>query len=65
MKRLSVKTNRFAAKVERLMLVVLGLEESKSVTSPHQLRRQLHGHQKQLKLHAKMQSRARRSRTHN
>jgi hypothetical protein len=65
MKKLSVKTNRFAAKVEHTMLVVLGLQESKSVTSPRQLRRQLHGHQKQLKLHAKMQSRARRSRTHN
>jgi len=64
MKRLSVKTNRFAAKMEHVMLVVLGLQESKGVTSPHQLRRQLHGHQKQLKLHAKMQSRVRRSHTH-
>ncbi|MFD2721453.1 hypothetical protein ACFST9_22250 [Hymenobacter monticola] len=65
LKKLSVKSNRFAAKVEHVMLVVLGLEESKSVTSPRQLRRQLHGHQKQLKLHAKMQSRARRGRAHN
>ncbi|MBF9141990.1 hypothetical protein [Hymenobacter properus] len=64
MKKLSVKTNRFAAKMQHVMFVVLGLEESKGVTSPRQLRRQLHGHQKQLKLHAKMQSRIRRSHTH-
>ena len=64
MKKLSVKSRRLTAKLEHVMLVMLGLEESKSVTSPRQLRRQLHGHQKQLKLHAKMQSRIRRSHTH-
>ncbi|MDO7846874.1 hypothetical protein Q5H92_10940 [Hymenobacter sp. M29] len=64
MKKLSVKSHRFTAKLERMMLVVLGLEEGKSVTSPRQLRRQLHGHQKQLKKHAKFQSRIRRGNTH-
>ncbi|MBF9219874.1 hypothetical protein [Hymenobacter ruricola] len=64
MKRLSVKTHRFTAKLNHVMLVVLGMEESKTVTSPRQLKRQLHAHQKQLKMHAKMGSRARRSRTH-
>ncbi|MDO7852914.1 hypothetical protein [Hymenobacter convexus] len=64
MKKLSVKSRRFTAKMERMVLVVLGLQESKTVTSPRQLRRQLHGHQKQLKTHAKFMSRIRRSHTH-
>jgi hypothetical protein len=64
MKKLSVKSRRFTAKLEHVMLVVLGMEEAKTRTTPHQLRRQLHGHQKQLKMRAKMQSRIRRSHTH-
>jgi hypothetical protein len=64
MKKLSVKTSRFAAKAEHVLMVVLGLEESKSVTSPHKLKRQLHAHQKQLKMRARMGARSRRTRTH-
>ena len=46
----------------RTMLVVLGLEESKAVTSPAKLTRQLHAHQKQLKMKARLNARARRAR---
>ncbi|MBJ6111537.1 hypothetical protein JAO73_21125 [Hymenobacter sp. BT523] len=64
MKKLSVKSHRLGNKLEHLMLVVLGMEESKTVTSPRQLKRQLHSHQKQLKTRAKLSARARRSHTH-
>ena len=47
----------------RIMLVVLGLEESKAVTSPAKLTRQLHAHQKQLKMKARLNARARHART--
>ena len=45
------------------MLVLLGLEESKAVTSPAKLNRQLHVHQKHLRAKAKMEAKARRRRT--
>lgn len=45
------------------MLVLLGLEESKAVTSPAKLNRQLHIHQKHLKTKAKLEAKARRRRT--
>ncbi|UOQ99080.1 hypothetical protein MUN81_06205 [Hymenobacter sp. 5317J-9] len=64
MKKLSVKSHRLGNKLEHLMLVVLGMEESKTVTSPRQLKRQLHSHQKQMKMRAKLSARARRSHTH-
>ena len=57
------RTRKTRTKLERAMLVVLGLEESKAVTSPAKLTRQLHAHQKQLKLKARLNARARRART--
>ena len=45
------------------VLVLLGLEESKAVTSPAKLTRQLHIHQKHLKTKAKLEAKARRRRT--
>ena len=56
------KTRKARIKLERTMLVVLGLEESKAVTSPAKLTRQLHAHQKQLKMKARLTARARRAR---
>jgi hypothetical protein len=44
------------------MLVLLGLEESKAVTSPAKRERQLHAHQKQLQVKARQQSKAHRAR---
>ena len=57
------KTRKAPAKLERAMLVLIGLEDSKAVTSPAKLSRQLHAHQKQLKLKARLTARARRART--
>ena len=57
------KTRKTRTKLERTMLVVLGLEESKAVTSPAKLTRQLHAHQKHLKMKARLNARARRART--
>ena len=45
------------------LLVLLGLEESKAVTSPAKLNRQLRIHQQHLKTKAKMEAKARRRRT--
>lgn len=45
------------------VLVLLGLEESKAVTSPAKLNRQLRMHQQHLKTKAKMEAKARRRRT--
>ena len=56
------KTRKARTKLGRTMLVVLGLEESKAVTSPAKLTRQLHAHQKQLKMKARLNARARRAR---
>lgn len=54
---------KLKANVSRSMLVMLGLEESKAVTSPAKLNRQLHIHQKHLKTKAKMEAKSRRRRT--
>lgn len=45
------------------MMVLLGLKESKAVTSPTKLDRQLHIQQKHLKTKARMEAKARRQRT--
>ncbi|GAA3993383.1 hypothetical protein [Hymenobacter antarcticus] len=62
------KTRKSTAKVNNklgyAMMVVLGLEESKAVTSPAKLTRQLHAHQRQLKMKARINARARRARVH-
>lgn len=57
-------TTKVTNKLGYAMLVVLGLEESKAVTSPAKLTRQLHAHQKQLKMKARITARARRARVH-
>ena len=41
---------------------MLGLKESKAITSPAKLTRQLHAHQQQLKAKARSNARARRAR---
>ncbi|GAB3851204.1 hypothetical protein GCM10028822_17620 [Hymenobacter terrigena] len=64
MQRLAVKSRKVSSKLQRAVLVILGLEESKAVTSPARLRRQLHSHQKQLKARARMAARAHRHRAH-
>ena len=64
LQRLAVKSRKATNKLQRAMLVILGLEDSKAVTSPARLRRQLHSHQKQLKSRARMAARAHRHRTH-
>ena len=56
------KTRKTRIKLQRTMFVALGLEESKTVTSPAKLTRQLHAHQKQLKIRARLTARARRAR---
>lgn len=62
--RMAVKSRKVTNKLQRAMLVMFGLEESKAVTSPARLRRQLHAHQQQLKQRARMTARAHRHRTH-
>ncbi|MEL5996016.1 hypothetical protein [Hymenobacter segetis] len=64
MQRLAVKSRKVTNKLQRAMLVILGLEDSKAVTSPARLHRQLHAHQKQLKSRARMAARAHRHRAH-
>ena len=64
MQRLAVKSRKVTNKLQRAMLVLLGMEDSKAVTSPARLHRQLHSHQKQLKLRARMAARAHRHRAH-
>ena len=64
MQRLAIKSRKATGKLQRAMLVILGLEESKAVTSPARLRRQLHAHQNQLKARARTAARAHRHRAH-
>ena len=52
------------AKMSHGMRVALGMEKSKAVTSPAERDRQLHRLQQQLKMRARMESRARMRRTH-
>ena len=46
----------------RSMLAILGLSESKNVTTPAQRQRQLHAHQEQLRAKARAEARSRRAR---
>lgn len=46
----------------RSMLSILGLSESKSVTTPEQRQRQLYAHQRHLQAKARTEARARRAR---
>lgn len=64
LKRMAVKSRKVKNKLQRAMLVLVGLAESKAVTSPARLRRQLHAHQKQLKTRARLVARAHRHRSH-
>ena len=64
LKRSSHRKSKFTAKLAYNMRVMLGLEESKAVTSPAKLNRQLHRIQNQLKLRARVVSRARKRRVH-
>lgn len=57
------RLRKFKAGLNHSMLVLLGLEERKAVTSPAKLDRQLHIHQKHLKAKAKLEAKARRRRT--
>ncbi|GAA4025819.1 hypothetical protein GCM10022409_07280 [Hymenobacter glaciei] len=54
---------KFKAGLNHSMLVLLGLEDSKAITSPAKRDRQLHIHQKHLKTKAKLEAKARRRRT--
>ena len=58
----SHKTKKATTKMRRAMLVLLGFEESKHVTSPVKRDWQLHLHQKYLKMMARQESRAHRRR---
>ena len=64
LQRMAVKSHKVTSKLRRAMLVIFGLEDSKAVTSPARLRRQLHTHQKQLKTRARLAARAHRHRAH-
>ena len=59
----SHRFHKFTASLNRNIMVLLGLKESKAVTSPTKLNRQLHIHQKHLKTKARMEAKARRQRT--
>lgn len=56
------KTERAGGKLRRAMLVLLGLEASRKVTSPAKRDWQLHRLQKQLKVKARLASKAHRRR---
>ena len=62
-KKSARRFRKLKATLNHGMLVLLGLEESKAVTSPAKLSRQLHAHQKHLKSKAKSEAKARRRRT--
>jgi len=62
-KSTAYRFRKLTATLNHGMLVLLGLEESKAVTSPAKLNRQLHIHQKHLKTKAKLEAKARRRRT--
>lgn len=62
-KKSSHRFRKLTAGLNHGVLVLLGLEESKAVTSPAKLTRQLHIHQKHLKTKAKLEAKARRRRT--
>ena len=56
------RARKVSARLQRALLVMLGLKESKAITSPAKLTRQLHAHQQQLKAKARSNARARRAR---
>lgn len=56
------KTKKAGAKLGRAMLVVLGLKASRKITSPAKRDLQLHRLQKQLKVKARLESKAHRRR---
>ena len=58
----SNKSRKSVFKVRRAMLVLLGMEEKKTVTSPAKRDWQLHLYQQQLKTKARQESRAHRRR---
>lgn len=62
LKKSAHKSHKSAAKLRRAMLVLLGLEESKAVTSPAKRDRQLRMRQKHLKMSARHESWAHRAR---
>jgi hypothetical protein len=59
----SRRFRKFKAKMNHGVLVMLGIEDSKAVTSPNKLNRQLHALQKSLKSKAKTEAKSRRRRT--
>ncbi len=61
-KNSSRRTKKMTAGLGRAMLVALGLEESKRVTSPLSRDRQLHRHQQLLRMKTRQESRAHRAR---
>lgn len=62
-KSAAYRFRKFSAGFNHAMLVLVGLEDSKAVTSPAKLNRQLHMHQKHLKAKARLEAKARRRRT--
>lgn len=56
----SLRKLNIGKKVSHAMRVLLGLEESKAVTSPAKRNRQLHAHQRHLRMLARMASPSRR-----
>ena len=57
------RMRHFTAGLNHAFLVLLGMEESRAVTSPVKLNRQLHAHQKHLKIKTRLEAKARRRRT--
>ncbi len=62
-KKNSHHARHLSAGLNHAFLVFLGMEDSKAVTSPAKLNRQLHAHQKHLKIKTKLEAKARRRRT--
>ena len=59
LKHASRHKNSLTAKMRHGMRVMLGLEPSKSITSPRQLARQLHANQRQRRVQNRVASRSR------
>ena len=59
----ALRMRRFTSGLNHAFLVFLGMEDSKAVTSPAKLTRQLHAHQKHLKAKTRLEAKARRRRT--
>ena len=63
-KSAAYRFRKISASVNHAVLVLIGMEESRAVTSPAKLNRQLHIHQKHLRAKARMEAKARRRRSH-